>query len=79
MKRWEVRTVFTPASSQAAFRFRMPAVKFSMVGVRPVACRAKKVTTPPALDGSMTPTRSPLAVKPAILRPSAKAARTRSV
>ena len=79
MNRWEVSTVFTPASSQAAFRFRMPAVKFSMVGVRPMACRAKNVTTPPPLDGSMTPTRSPLVVKPAIFRPSAKAARIRSV
>ena len=36
----------TPASSQAAFRLRMPAVKLSMVSTRPNACSAKNVTTP---------------------------------
>ena len=79
MNRWEVSTRLTPASSQAAFRLRMPAVKLSMAGVRPKACRAKKVTTEAELAGSMTPTRSPGLVKAAILRPSAKAARIRSV
>ena len=77
--RWEVSKRLTPASSQAAFRFRMPAVKLSMVGVRPNACSAKNVTTDAELAGSITPTRSPGSVKPAILRPSAKAARIRSV
>ncbi len=57
----------------------MPEVKFSIVGTRPNACRPKKVTTPPELDGSITPTRSPGFVNPAILRPSAKLARIRSM
>ena len=57
----------------------MPAVKLSMVGTRPKACRAKKVTTAAALAGSITPTRSPGLVIASILRPSAKAARIRSV
>ena len=57
----------------------MPAVKLSIAGTRPKACRAKKVTTAAELDGSSTPTRSPGSVMPAILRPSAKAARIRSV
>ena len=79
MKRWEVSTRLTPASLQAARRLRMPAVKLSMAGTRPKACRAKKVTTAPALEGSSTPTRSPRPVPAAILRPSAKLARIRSV
>ena len=79
MKAWAVSTVFTPASLQAPRRFRRPAVKFSMVGMRAKACRPKKVTTAPALDGSSTPTCSPLAVMPAIFRPRAKLPRIRSV
>ena len=79
MNLWAVRTRFTPASSQAAFRLRMPEVKLSMVGTRPKAWRAKKVTTPAELAGSMTPTRSPFSVRAAIRRPRAKAARIRSV
>ena len=57
----------------------MPEVKLSMVGTRPKACRAKKVTTPAELAGSMTPTLSPFSVKAAIRRPRAKAERKRSV
>ena len=59
--------------------FRKPAVKFSMVGTRPKACRAKKVTTEPAPEGNRTPTCSPGSVMAAILRPKAKLARMRSV
>ena len=57
----------------------MPEVKLSMVGTRPKACRAKKVTTPAELAGSMTPTLSPFSVTAAIRRPRAKAERNRSV
>ena len=78
-KRWAVSTRLTPASSQAARMFLRPAVKLIMVGVRPMACSAKKVTTAAELAGSITPTRSSGLVKAAILRPSAKDARIRSV
>ena len=79
MNRWAVRIRVTPASLQAALRLRIPAVKLSIVGTRPKACRAKKVTTPAELDGNSTPTRSPFLVIPDRRRPRAKAPRIRSV
>ncbi len=69
----------TPADPQAERTLRGPAVKFSITGTRPKACRAKKVTAAPRLVGNNTPTCSREAVTRAIRRPSAKAARTRSV
>jgi hypothetical protein len=79
MNLWAVSTRLILASLQAALMFRRPAVKFSMVGTRPKACRAKKVTTEPEPDGNRMPTFSPGLVMAAILRPSAKLARIRSV
>ena len=69
----------TLASFTAARMLRMPAVKLSSTGVRPKACRAKRVTTPAELVGSRQPTRSPFLVNLAIRLPSANAARIRSV
>ena len=60
MKRLAVSTFLTPAALIAAFRLASPAVKFSMTGTRPWACRPKKVTTTPMEDGSRMATRSPL-------------------
>ncbi len=79
MKRFAVRTFLTPEALIAAFRFVSPAVKFSMTGTRPWACRPKKVTTTPMDEGSRMATRSPGSVMFAILRPRTKAARIRPV
>ncbi len=54
-------------------------MKLSITGTRPMACRAKKVTTPAELVGSKTPTRSPFSVSRESLCPSANAARMTSV
>jgi len=79
MKRLAVRTFLTPAALMAAFRLASPAVKFSMTGTRPWACRPKKVTTTPMDEGSRMATLSPRSVMCAILRPRTKAARIRPV
>ncbi len=79
MNRREVRTRLTPAAAKAERMFRAPAVKFSITGIRPLACKAKKVTAAPMPVGRSTPTGSAGAVTRSILRPSAKAARIRSV
>ncbi len=79
MNRREVRIRFTPAEAQAERTLRGPALKFSITGTRPRACRAKKVTTTPMLVGNRTPTCSPGSVSFSMRRPSAKLARIRSV
>lgn len=79
MKRFAVSTFLTPEALIAAFRFASPAVKFSITGTRPWACRPKNVTTTPMDDGSRIATRSPLSVMSSILRPNTKAARIRPV
>ncbi len=78
MKRCDVRIFFTFAASHAARKFIAPAVKFSIAGVRPIACSAKNVTTQPTPVGSMTPAVSRLLISASSLPPSANAARMMS-
>ncbi len=69
MKAREVSTVVTLAALQAEITFAGPALKFSIAGTRPLACKAKNVTTTPAEFGKSTPTASPGSASRESLRP----------